>query len=145
MDLKEVEKLTVRKFSEAFKHLTFNVEFAPDKSFIEFRFDAVKITGLNSEVYIALACGSTGVAMFTMLFPKLKRNLTTLTDVNNFNLHTSTFKAFLDGSGYLMLENAFPIYTEQEFVDQALEFISRTNNLPDNPYIVKVLTNKVDA
>ena len=113
MDLKEVEKIVVRKFSEVYPHLEFNVEYSKDKSFIEFRFDRVSMQGLNSECFIALACGFGDVAMFTMLFPKLKKNLTTLNAVNDFNLNVTTFKAFLDPGGYLMLENAFPIYSEQ--------------------------------
>lgn len=145
MDLKLVETLVVREFSKTFDKLEFHVELNKEKTFVEFRFDALKLEGVNSQIFLALACASSGVAMLTAFISRLKKNLKTFSALNDFNYHTTALKAFLDPQGCLILENNFRIFSEQEFVDQAFDFISHIVKLQENQYLKRLLENRYEA
>ena len=132
MNLKTAEKLALDKLTKNFDGLSFSSRIINNDSLLEISINNIRITGHEDDIEISMSVTTGEIAYLCMAFDYLDKTPEAYDALNNFNATNAMFKAYIHDNGYLVLESNMPIYSEEEFADQATQFMLRGNHFKDN-------------
>lgn len=128
----------LKSLNERFPNVGFRAELSDDGEIISIIAEHCTLRGHDDDIYISLECSKGGMAYMKMNFDKINKTMYTLELVNEFNFSQTYFKCYINENDFLILDNNFAVYSEQEFSDQAIEFLLRSLDLCDDPILQKL-------
>lgn len=132
MDLELAASKALEELKREFGDLGFRKQYINKDNVLELYIESITLGDYKDSIRISLELSKGSMAYFSFSFDYLEKNLETLALINTFNANNLFFKAFIHDRGYLVLENNYAVYSEEEFANQCVQFMLRGNRLAED-------------
>lgn len=145
MDLQLAEKKVIEALTSEFNGIPFTPRRFKngETNMLEITADNINLHGVYDNIYLSFGFSEYGVVFNSMIFDTLPVTEANLKLINEINQTEAHYKAYVNTSGYFVLESSTSVSSEDEYARLAIQFMRRGSYLGENKALQEVVKNLI--